>query len=375
MPQDANLYAPSGPVVVHCVPEDGDAGFVLCDSCRGRIAAQGRRQNHRAFGRRLNKRLRQGTRCFVCKGAMDHLDTILGIIHDTVSAYDYDTFSLGAILKPSVLDRDDYVRSCLRAQGSDPIKSVMAGDLAKMLACRTGRTHDRNNPDIAVLIDTRHNICEVRSRHVMVQARYIKNVRGLPQRNDVGDTAESSVQGILEKILQQHIGGTGVRFTWVGGEDQDSLVQGQGRRVYARIQNPIRRQGPLPKTVLSGGVSFTDIGIVKRLPDRLPSFHSIIRVRIKPSEQPDTGSLRRLHDLAGPVLIRDGSSKPSTRHIHDIKYRSMTDGSILVTMDAEGGLPVKRFVSGQGVNPSVSEALGMPCVCAQFDFVQIYDNS
>lgn len=361
--------------MIHCIPQDIDTGFVLCDSCRGRIAAQGRRQNHRALGRRLNKRCQQGTRCFVCKGAMDHLDTILSTICDTVSVYDYDTFSLGAILKPSVLDRDDHVRSCLRAQGSDPIKSAMTGDLAKMLARRTGRTQDRDNPDITVLIDTRHNICEVRSRHVTVQARYTKSVRGLPQRNDVGDTARDSVQGMLEEILQQHIGGSGVHFTWVGGEDQDSLVQGQGRRVYARIQNPIRRQGPLPKTVMSGGVSFTDIGIVERLPDRLPAFHSIIRVRVKPSERPDTGILRRLHRLAGPVLIYDRFSKPSTRRVHDIKYRSMTDGSIIVTMDVEGGLPVKRFVSGQGVSPSVSEAVGVPCVCARFDFVQIHDNS
>lgn len=306
---------------------------------------------------------------------MDHLDTLMGIICDTVSAYDYDTFSLGAILKPSVLDRDDYVRSCLRAQGSDPIKSAMTGELARILAGHTGRIQDRDDPDITILIDTRRDICEVRSRHVIVQIRYTKSVRGLPQRNDTGDTTQNSIQDMIGAILQQHIGCTGVHYTWVGGEDQDSLVQGRGRRVYARVLNPIRRRGPLPKTVQTEGVCFTDIAIIDRLPPRLPAFHSVIRARIKPSEQLEKGSLRRLHSLAGPVRIHDKDYKLSTRHIHDIKYRSMADGSIVATMDVEGGLPVKRFVDGQGVDPSVSGILGVPCVCVRFDFIQIYDNS
>lgn len=361
--------------MVHCIPEDGDAGFVLCDSCRGRISAQGRRRNYRNFGHRLNDRLPHDTRCFVCRDTMDHLDSFVDTMHDAISEYEYDTFSLGAVLRPSVLDRDDYVRSCLHAQGSDTIKSAMTGDMAKMLAHRTGCTHNRDNPDITILIDTRHNTCEVRSRHMIIQARYTKSVRGLPQRNDTADTTKESIQGILEGILQQHIGGTGVRYTWVGGEDQDSLVQGRGRRVYARIQNPVRRYGPLPLSVQRMGVSFTDIDTIERLPSDPPSFHSIIRAHIKPLEKPDADTLRHLHRLAGPVRIQDRHFRSSWRHIYDIKYRSMADGSIRITMDAEGGIPVKRFVNGQGVSPSVSETLGMSCVCARFDFVQIYDNS
>jgi len=38
---------------------------------------------------------------------------------------------------------------------------------------------------------------------------------------------------------------------------------------------------------------------------------------------------------------------------------------------AEGGLPVKRFVSGDDVSPGISKILDIPCTCQEFDFFDI----
>ena len=38
---------------------------------------------------------------------------------------------------------------------------------------------------------------------------------------------------------------------------------------------------------------------------------------------------------------------------------------------AEGGLPVKRFITGDDVSPNISTLFNTPCVAQEFDFLDI----
>ena len=48
-----------------------------------------------------------------------------------------------------------------------------------------------------------------------------------------------------------------------------------------------------------------------------------------------------------------------------------SENTFTLSIDAEGGLPIKRFVSGDDVFPGVSQIIDNTCACEHFDFLQI----
>jgi len=42
-----------------------------------------------------------------------------------------------------------------------------------------------------------------------------------------------------------------------------------------------------------------------------------------------------------------------------------------LVIKAEGGLPIKRFVIGDGIVPGISTILDTPCECGKFDFLEV----
>ncbi len=51
---------------------------------------------------------------------------------DSASNYSYRTFSVGATIKPSIVDRDDYIRSQYKLMGIDSVKSDITKELGKI---------------------------------------------------------------------------------------------------------------------------------------------------------------------------------------------------------------------------------------------------
>ena len=51
--------------------------------------------------------------------------------------YDFSTFSVGAIIKPSIIDRDDFIRSKYKLKGIDSIKTDITKELGKLFSRKT----------------------------------------------------------------------------------------------------------------------------------------------------------------------------------------------------------------------------------------------
>ncbi|MBI1657366.1 MAG: hypothetical protein IS632_01130 [Thaumarchaeota archaeon] len=350
----------------------------LCRSCLGRVASR-----RRGPPRPLDPDL--AAECFVCRGLMDGLGRLAEVALDRISGYDYETFTVGATLKPSVLDRDDYIRSRTGAAGAASIKSALTGEVGRMMSRRTKKRVDRADPDLTVLLDTRFGSCEVRSRPVVVYMRYTKTRRGVPQKRIACGSCDGrgcgecgfsgsgpSIEGVLAGYLLERLGGADVRFTWVGGEDRDSLVLGRGRPVYARVRNPARSAAALPESTSLDGVEASGMRAAAGVPARLPPFRSMVRIVVRFGGEPD---LRLIRTLAGRVLVATGPGRPSTKEVGSVRYRRMSADSFRMDAEVEGGTPIKRLVSGEGVEPSVSSVLGTECACARFDFLDIIGNS
>ena len=83
--------------------------------------------------------------------------------------------------------------------------------------------------------------------------------------------------------------------------------------------------------------------------------------------------LRRLKRLANSTIeVRAKNNRVMKKKVSDLRYRRDTEtDSVVVWATLEGGIPIKRFVTGDGVWPSISQILGVSCKCTQFDFEDV----
>ena len=70
-------------------------------------------------------------------------------------------------------------------------------------------------------------------------------------------------------------------------------------------------------------------------------------------------------------MVYDNTGKRLEKKIFSIKYKKSSNNVFTLMIKAEGGLPVKRFVSGDDVSPGISKILDIPCTCQEFDFFDI----
>ena len=100
----------------------------------------------------------------------------------TVAEYEFDTFAVGATIKPSILDRDDHVRSVYRLQGSDCIKTGLVRELGGRFARMTRRRQDRHEPEVLIKVQPADRYCEVSPKPVAVFGTYLKQEEGRPAK-------------------------------------------------------------------------------------------------------------------------------------------------------------------------------------------------
>ena len=363
--------------------------YDLCDSCLGRLfSKQLHLSSNKLLGKKLKMSIRQSSKkCFICKNLLDNLTPYLKLMLDASSKYDFSSMIVGALIKPSVIDRDDYIRSKYKLRGIDSVKTDITKELGKQFIKKTKKTIDFLNPDLTFTINFKDESCQLRSKPILLHGRYTKSERGLPQKqkpcvncsgkgcrgcNFHGISEYDSVEGKLSEFLFDKFGGTTAKFTWVGGEDKSSLVLGSGRPFFVKIQNPFKRNLVLPRKITSDSVVMHNCKIIS-LPPKTPiKFNSSIELKISTENEILPTTMAKLKSiLNGPVVVYETSGKRSEKVISDLKYKKTSKNCFTLFIKAEGGLPVKRFVDGDDVTPGIRQIMNDKCTCITFDFLEI----
>ena len=69
---------------------------------------------------------------------MNRLDFIIGRIEEAVNEhYEFDTFTIGAILPPDIYEREDQIRSRLKIRGKVSIKTQILNELRRRFEINT----------------------------------------------------------------------------------------------------------------------------------------------------------------------------------------------------------------------------------------------
>ena len=363
--------------------------YDLCDSCLGRLfSKQLHLSSNKLLGKKLKMSVRQSSKkCFICKNLLDNLTPYLKLMLDASSKYDFSSMIVGALIKPSVIDRDDYIRSKYKLRGIDSVKTDITKELGKQFIKKTKKTIDFLNPDLTFTINFKDESCQLRSKPILLHGRYTKSERGLPQKqkscvncsgkgcrccNFHGISEYDSVEGKLSEFLFDKFGGTTAKFTWVGGEDKSSLVLGSGRPFFVKIQNPFKRDLVLPRKITFDSVVMHNCKIIS-LPPKTPiKFNSSIELKISTENEILPTTMAKLKSiLNGPVVVYETSGKRSEKVISDLKYKKTSKNCFTLFIKAEGGLPVKRFVDGDDVTPGIRQIMNDKCTCITFDFLEI----
>ena len=361
--------------------------YELCNNCLGRLfSKQLHLSSNKLLGKKLRKNINYIQKCYICKNLFDNLNHFLKLMLDTSSTYSFSSFSVGAMIKPSIVDRDDYIRSKYKLKGIDSVKTDISKELRKLFSRKTKKTIDFLDPDVTFTINLKDESCQLCSKSIFLSGRYIKTLRGISQKQKScencsgkgcrtchfhGISEFDSIEGIISQFLFKKFGGSTAKFTWIGGEDKSSLVLGTGRPFFVKIKNPHKRNSKLT-SVTFDFLKITNLKIVPKSPKNPLKFKSSIELKISTEGKIDSKNLKKLKDLQKhPIVVYEKSGKRSEKKIFSVKYKKNSSNAFTLFIIAEGGFPVKRFVNSDDVSPGISQILNTSCICQQFDFLDI----
>ena len=361
--------------------------YDLCDQCLGRLfSKQLHLSSNKFLGKKLKKNYTSKGKCYVCKDLFCNLDYFLKLMLDLSSNYEFQRYGVGIIIKPSIVDRDDFIRSKYKLKGIDSIKTDIAKELIKLFTKKTQKTLDSFDPEITFTVNLKDESCQLHSKSITIFGKYIKSERGYAQKQTSCDNCSGtgcrvcdfhgisefeSIEGIISKLIFKKFGGTTTKFTWIGGEDKSSLVLGNGRPFFVKIKNPSKRKSKLSDEKFDS-VSVFNLKLVDTFPKKPLNFYSRIKIKISAKLQINSKKLKKLKDLTTcPIVIYEKSGKRYEKKIFDLKYKKNSTNLFTIIMSAEGGFPIKRFVIGDDVSPNISSLLDNSCVAQEFDFLNI----
>ncbi len=359
----------------------------LCDHCLGRLfSKQLHTFSNKLLGKKLKKNFKPFQQCFICKNLFDNLDYFLKIMLDSECDYSYDTFSVGTTVKPSIIDRDDYIRSHYKLMGIDSVKTDITKELSKSFSKKTKKVIDFIDPEITFLFNLKNESCQLRSKSITFSGRYVKTLRGIPQKQKScincsgkgcstcqfhGISNFDSVEGIISRYIFKKFGGTTAKFTWIGGEDNSSLVLGSGRPFFVKLQNPKKRKSKSTSLNLDSLI-LRNFKIIDTFPKNPIKFSSLIQMEISSKTTIYSKYLKTLKNILNdPVIVYDKSGKRFEKQVFSIDYKKNSLHNFSLSIRVEGGLPIRRFIEGGDVTPNLSELLNCECKCIEFDFHSI----
>ena len=302
--------------------------------------------------------------------------------------YQFRTFAVGVTLPEGVQEREDELRSELKLKGKETIKIQAARLVSGQVSDRLRKRIDRQRPDMTLLVDFGADDVFATARPVFFYGRYTKPA-GISQRrsfceqcrgagcnkcHNTGFDKRPSVEAALRGKLTDFSGSPKMTFTWLGSEDRESRVYPPGRPFVAEVKNPKRRTFPrkFGARLRGGLVSVSSGRVLPSKPIRLPAFRFVTRITATAASRVSADGLAELKSRFKRAAVR--FDRPHNRPTVKTVYRTSAKArgrTLMIEAELDGGLPVKRFVSGELVSPSVSEVLKTEVGCRSFDICRV----
>ena len=217
--------------------------------------------------------------------------------------------------------------------------------------------------------------------------RYNKKIRKLPQKQGLcrscngvgchncdfkGIENTVSIEGKISNFFIKRFNADQVKINWIGGEDQSSLVLGNGRPFFSKILNPKTRNQIMHKSSNLEGVNLSELKKITLQPKGTISFKSQVSITIDTKKPISPNQLKKLKFLEN-AEIKDVSRDKKNYHkrIYKINYKKLGKTSFILNLIIDGGISIKSFIQNSDLTPNVSELLENQCTCDKLDFKNI----
>jgi len=339
---------------------------------------------------------------------MHSRDSIIQRIRETLNDdYQFDTFLIGATLPANLFEKEDQIRARFKIRGRENIKSQLIRDLRKKFSEVTKKRIDILHPDLTINLQFQKNTSleiNTKMRPLIMLGRYIKKNRGIPQRSGgehnsgnevciqskpyhivsqtprqasvIRTLEDASIQSIISKEILRITKGEALKFSWIGSEDENSLVLGSGRPFFVQIRNP--------KTIHLNQktLHFQEYGLFvnieeffERLPEQPVQFIAKTRIVIQASRQIGKEGGLKIKSLANSIVVfqnQKNKSRSSAKRIYSIDIVKINNKIFELDVIADGGLAIKQFVEGREyISPNISAVANLQCKCLLFDILDI----
>ncbi len=333
----------------------------------------------------------QGRQCFICGGMTERIGKMAEKAVSRARRYQFKTFAVGVTVPEGVQEREDELRSNLKLKGNETIKTQVARFVSSRVAATAGKRLDKQRPDVTLLADFGSDDVIVTSRPAFYYGRYTKPA-GISQRRllceacqgagckkcrNSGFEQKASVEVLIRRKILGFSGSGKMTFTWLGSEDVESRVYPPGRPFVVEVKNPMRRS--LPKRFgarfRGGSVSVSSGRVLQSKPLRLPAFRFATRIRAVARKKVGAEGLAELRSRFRRATVRfeRPHNRPTMKTVYSVSAAAR-GRTLLIDAQLDGGLPVKRFVSGELVSPSVSEVLKTEVSCRSFDICGVREK-
>lgn len=354
----------------------------LCNSCLGRQFAV-KRGEHVQLAEQIRQKVgtKEPEKCELCEGIIQRTDEIARDVIKALSDYGFKTFQVGASIPSSLLEDEDALRAEFKLRGGFSVKTEITSAVSKIIGKRLRKKFDVRNPDLVIVVNPVERFYTITPRSLFIVARYRKSKRGLPQKrprcNDcngrgcptclwTGFANTPSVESAISEHLVSIFKAKKVKFSWVGSEDDESLVLGSGRLFYAEIIEPKRRRVSEFHAKLKHGVELTGGSILKERPSSDSPFELVVEANVKTSKPIKNADLRKLGKSFRNIDASQYSPnkmKFLTKRIFSLKAKKVSAKSFKAIIRCRGGTHIKKLIVGNHLEfaPSVSEVLGFEC--------------
>ena len=364
--------------------------YSICNYCLGRLISKklclkpsknlGKKFNIKSTDSDLKK-------CFICKNIFEKLDQVVAQMIQNSSSYEFQNFLVGSIIKPSISDNDDIIKSKFKIKGILNVKTHINQEISKKFKRQTKSKLDVLNPTITFKINFKDESCQVHSKSLFVYGRYTKKQRNMPQKQTTCNNCQgkgcmicnfhglknfNSVEGQIAKFLYKKFKSKQVKVNWIGGEDKSSLILGNGRPFFVKIFDPHIRKVRFEKQNSLNGMQLHGLRQILNQPKDSIPFRSRVVILVESKIPLKNNLLKKLHLIKkNPLVINNSDEKIVKKSVYDLKYKKIKPNSLQIIMSIDGGISIKSFVEDSSIQPNLTELLDNECKCIQFDFKQI----
>lgn len=196
--------------------------------------------------------------CWVCLGQMypERLEELADRAVEALSGIECSRFLVGTFMSGLLAENEELLLADGCSRYAEPMKSEINREVGKLIASKSGKQPDLNNPEVVVHLHLSDGHIEIQIQPLYIYGRYRKLQRGFPQTRwpcrvcggrgcercgNTGRMYRESVDELIRGPIVEAADAEDTVFHGAGREDIDARMLGSGRPFVVEVVRPRRR--------------------------------------------------------------------------------------------------------------------------------------